>query len=46
MIKDCRTRIVNERKIQDKETQGNVISQKKQIMFLLSLKATIKQKDF
>jgi hypothetical protein len=46
MIKDCRTRIVNERKFQDKETQGNVTSQKKQMMFLLSLKATIKQKDF
>jgi hypothetical protein len=46
MIKDCRTRIVNERKFQDKETQGNVISQKKQMMFLMSLKATIKQKDF
>jgi len=46
IIKDCKTRIVNERKFQDKETQGNVISQKKQMMFLLSLKATIKQKDF
>jgi hypothetical protein len=29
-----------------KETQGNVISQKKQTMFLLSLKSTIKQKYF
>ncbi len=46
IIKDCKRRIVNEKKIQDKETQGNVISQKKQMMFLLSLKATIKQKDF
>jgi hypothetical protein len=46
MIKDCRTRIVNERKFQDKETQGNVISQKKQMVILLSLKAILNKKIF
>lgn len=44
MIKDCKTRIVNERKFQDKETQGNVISQKKQMMILLSFKAIFNKK--
>jgi hypothetical protein len=46
MIKDCRTRIVNERKFQDKETQGNVIFQMKQMMILLSLKAILNKKIF
>jgi hypothetical protein len=45
MIKDCKTRIVNEKKIQDKETQGNVISQKKQMMFYCLLKQVLTKKN-
>jgi hypothetical protein len=34
MVKDCRVKIVDERKVKGREAQGNVMSQKQQ-MFLL-----------
>jgi hypothetical protein len=32
MVKDCRIKIVDERKVKGREAQGNVISQKQQIV--------------
>lgn len=46
MVKDCRIKIVNERKVKGREAQGIVISKKQQIvLFIVYLTPTIKQQQ-
>lgn len=42
MVKDCRIKIVNERKVKGREAQGNVISQKQQIVLFIVYLTTTK----
>jgi hypothetical protein len=46
MVKDCRIKIVNERKVKGREAQGDVISHKQQIvLFIIYLTTIIKQQQ-
>jgi hypothetical protein len=44
MVKDCKIKIVNERKVKRREAQGDVVSHKQQIViFIVYLTTIIKQ---